>query len=522
MEQNQKLYLFQLIKSLSVSEKGYVKKFCTKNGANSSYLRLFDAIDQQNQYDENIIKQKFKNEKFIKQLSVAKNYLIKTILKSLRAYHSESTNNIQVHELLLEIEILYKKRLVGLCQKLIKKAKRLVAEAQLYHHAEELAFWDFRLTLLTPYSESMDDYMKSNQKLGEDGLRAALELSQYRHLAYSIYKYSFKEGYSRAEEALEMANAFSSNPLLQTPPSRTNAKALGRYHNIWNKIHEITTNFEAGYESSKNFVLTIQENPKVFEDATMSTVIPAHYNLLASCILLNKEETFFQHLPYLKDIPKIYKSKNEAVHRLTHYYAVTLELQFYTQNAHFDKTLNILKEAEKVIKEGNLIEFGLTLFHIELTYSIAYAHFGLGNYEESENWVALTLDHQKDNIREDIMCMAHLLHLINHAELGSFQYLDYKLRSTYNFIKRMKKVHKFEKVTLQFLKKLINAKNSAELIKVTGIYKAKFEEIESDSFEKMIIKNFDIISLLESKLQDKNFAEVAAERRGSVSTKETV
>lgn len=513
MEQNQKLYLFQLIKSLSVSEKGYVKKFCAKNGANPSYLKLLDAIDLQTTYDEESIKKKFKNQKFIKQLSVAKNYLIKSILRSLRAYHSESTNNIQVHELLLEIEILYNKRLIGLCQKLIKKAKRIIEDAQLYHHAAELAFWDFRLALLLPYNEQTDAYMEVNEIFGTENLEATIILAEYRHLAYDVFKFGFKEGYSREEQAKTIAQQFSEHPLLQKLPEKSNAKAVARYYNIWNKIHEINTDFVKGYESSKGFVEVIQENPKVFEDYLMATVIPAHYNLLGCCVLLNKEKTFFANLQYLKDIPKTYKSKNEIVHRLTHYYAIALELQFYTQNAYFEKSAALLPEATKVVEEGDLLTFGLSLLHIELCYSIAYAYFGLENYETSETWVAKTLEHQKDNLREDIMCMAHLLHLVNHAEMGSYQYLDYKLRSTYNFIKRMKKIHKFEKVTLQFLKKLINVRNSSEFIALIQVYKNKFEAIEHLPFEQMIIKNFDIISWMDSKLQNKKFIVVAASRR---------
>ncbi len=154
MEKNQKLYLFQLVKALSVSEKGYVKKYCAKNGASPVYLKLLDAIDNQEVYDEDKLKHKFKKEKFVKQFSVAKNYLAKSIMRSLRAYHSDSSNNIQVHELLLEIEILYNKRLLGLCEKMLKKAKKIVEDAQLYHHVQELCFWDFRLHLLMPFDST--------------------------------------------------------------------------------------------------------------------------------------------------------------------------------------------------------------------------------------------------------------------------------------------------------------------------------------------------------------------------------
>ncbi len=513
MEQNQKLYLFQLIKSLSVSEKGYVKKFCKKTVSNPSYLKLFDAIDNQEEYDEDKIKKKFRKEKFIKQLSVAKNYLIKTILRSLRAYHSESTNNIKVHELLLEIEILYHRRMIGLCHKLIKKTKRIIEEAQLFHHAEELSFWEFKLTVLSPYTEEMNLQMENIHIFATKGLNAALLLSDYRNLAYNVFKLTFKDGYSRDEESIKIAKQFKLHPLLTKVPSEDNAKALGRYYNIWHKVHEINTDFVKGFEASKAFVELIQRNPKAFEDNLMSTVIPAHYNFLACSIVLNQEAIFFKNLEYLQQIPHIHDIQNEAIERLSYYYAVTLELQFYTHNGHFDKTEAVLNKAIKVVEKGNLKNFGLALFHVELCYSIAYTYFGLGEHEKSENWIILILEHQKDNIREDLICMAHLLHLINHAELGSFLYLDNKLRATYNFIKKMKKVHKFEKVTLKFLKKLINLRSSTELIDLTAQYIDIFKELEHDPFERMIIMNFDIISFLEAKLNNQDFASIAKARR---------
>lgn len=514
MEQNQKLYLFQLIKSLSSSEKGYVKKYCTKNGTGASYLKLFDAIDRQQEYDEEALKHKFKKEKFVNQLSVAKNYLIKSILRSLRAYSSESSKNIQVHELLLEIEILYNKRLVGLCQKLLKKTKKIVVEAELYNHYAEIAFWDFRVQLLSPLDDTTDQVMEKIHQFAKAGTENAQLLAEYRNLAYNIYKYMLKEGYTREEEALVVANEYVQHPLLSKErAAQSSARALGRYYNIWTKIYEIQNDFEGSFEASKGFVEVVQAHPVVFSDLLMATVIPAHYNLLASCVVLNKETTFFKHLEYLKKIPQIYKNKQETIAELVHHYATSLELNFYTQNAHFDKASSVLSIAEAIVTSQKLLQTGLAVLHIELAYSIAYAHFALGDFKTSENWVGLVLEHQKENLREDIMCMAQLLHLINHAEMGNFQYLSYKVRSAYDYIKKMKKAHTFEKVTMQFLKKLINVRDREELKTLVLEYKIKFETIEEDPFVRIIIKNFDIVSVLESKLQHKPFAEVARARR---------
>lgn len=512
METNQKLYLFQLIKSLSSSEKGYVKKYCARNGAGAAYLKLFDAVEKQVVYDEEAIKKKFKKEKFVNQFSVAKNYLIKAILKSLRSYHAESSKNIQVHELLVEIEILQGKRLAGLSQKLLRKAKKIALESELYNHYAEISFWDFRLTLSSEYTDQTDQQMETIKEVGNEGMESILLLYQYRHLAYDIYKYTLKEGYSREVEALAVAHEFEQHELLQAPPTQS-VRALGRYYNIWTKIHEIKNDFEAGYEASQKFVAVIQENPAIFADFLMPTIIPAHYNLLASCISLNKKEIFFECLEYFKKIPVLYKCKNELVLQVIDCYAISLELNFYTQNAYFELAKDILGTAESMVREQALPSIGLGLLHIEMVYSIAYAHFGLGNYSTSEDWVTMALDQQKNSIREDIICLAQLLHIINHVELGNYQYLNNRLRSLYQFIKKMKKAHAFEIVMLQFIKKLINAKSSQEFLELIHVYKGKFIEIEKDPFVKMIMKNFDIISMLESKLQKRPFAEIAAERR---------
>ncbi len=355
--------------------------------------------------------------------------------------------------------------------------------------------------------------MADNKALDQQAAQHASELTNYRHLAYAIFNTSFREGYSRAEQAATIIEQYSSDPLLQTPPDPSNAKALGRYHNIWSKLYEMSNDYAGMYQASKDFVTTIQEHPNVFADYVMATVIPAHYNLLATAIVLNQETTFFENLAYLRNIPTVYEVKNESTQRLIHYYSLALEFQFYTQNAHFHKAQVLLPTVIKVLHEDNLEVFGLQMLYIELCYSVAYTYFALGDYETSETWVDETLQHQKERLREDIMCLAHLLHVVNHTEMGNFQYLDYKLRSTYNFILKMKKTQKFEKATLQFLKKVIQAEGNEERRRLSTIYLEKIRALLDDPNERMMLKNFDMISWLESRLQGKKFLEVATLRQ---------
>ena len=73
--------LFQLIKSLTKSEKRYFKLSSSLQSGEKNYLKLFEAIELQNEYDEEAIKEQFKAETFIKHLPSEKNHLYNLILK---------------------------------------------------------------------------------------------------------------------------------------------------------------------------------------------------------------------------------------------------------------------------------------------------------------------------------------------------------------------------------------------------------------------------------------------------------
>ena len=56
--------LHELIQSLSKNEKGYFKKYCSiySTQKDQKYLRLFDLIDREKDYEDSTIIRKFKGE----------------------------------------------------------------------------------------------------------------------------------------------------------------------------------------------------------------------------------------------------------------------------------------------------------------------------------------------------------------------------------------------------------------------------------------------------------------------------
>ena len=90
-------HLHQLIKSLSAPEKGYIKKQAMLHviGSQNKYIKIFDAIDKQKEYNEKELIRKFKGEPILNNFAVAKNYLFKFILKSLESYNTSIKSELR-------------------------------------------------------------------------------------------------------------------------------------------------------------------------------------------------------------------------------------------------------------------------------------------------------------------------------------------------------------------------------------------------------------------------------------------
>src|SRR5215470_10188500 len=100
--------LFQLVKSLRKSEKRNFKLYVKRNSSSDDLkiIQLFDILDKMDVYDEAILISKVKNIKK-QQISNAKAHLYRQILSSLRLIKNENNIDVQLHEQLDYVRILY-------------------------------------------------------------------------------------------------------------------------------------------------------------------------------------------------------------------------------------------------------------------------------------------------------------------------------------------------------------------------------------------------------------------------------
>ena len=122
--------LFVLVKSLSEADKKYFRQYAALQGGNANYLKLFNYIDSLDNYTDEKIKTAFKGEAFIKQLSVAKNYLNEVILRTFRLSAETETAETALQLLMLDIRFLMSKRCLSQVKKMLKRAQKLAEEQE--------------------------------------------------------------------------------------------------------------------------------------------------------------------------------------------------------------------------------------------------------------------------------------------------------------------------------------------------------------------------------------------------------
>ncbi len=117
--------LYQLIKSLTKSEKRYVKLQAGFNRSNSHLLQIFEAISKYAIEEDATLKARLKGASYLGHLDVLKVHLHKLILSVMRNFHKNSSKAAVLSDMLTDVQFLYNKGLYVACNKLLQKAKVL-------------------------------------------------------------------------------------------------------------------------------------------------------------------------------------------------------------------------------------------------------------------------------------------------------------------------------------------------------------------------------------------------------------
>lgn len=501
--------LFNLIKSLTKSEKRYFKIIATKkneDGKGNNYLQLFNAIDKQDEYDEEKIIRQFAKTTFIKHLPSEKNYLYFNILKALVLFHEGNLGFIELDEIRHCATILYNKGLYDQCNKMLTKARKFAVSYELF--PELLSVTKLQSELLPMISPSAEDLesgfasILNDEKLAFEKLE---NINQY-HQLYAKFLFLIRTNGELIRNDFERQafREIMDHELMKDERKAISYKSKEMFFFVTSTYYFINGDLQNAYlQGTRNLEFLTANLGKLTSVAIFSARIS---NFCETCLRMKKYEECATNLEKLKNIETtsiLEKSKN-------FYRYHDLALRLYISNGDFEQAITLVPAIEEGCElYAENIHTGRVL---NMQYYIAYAYFGLNDFRTSLRWINKIIS-SKTDLRSDLLCFSRLMNLILHIELDNQLQLEYVFKSTYSYFSKRERLYKLEDLLLKFLKKHLKPLDVKEQRIAFAALKTELLELLKDPIEQHALEYFDFISWLESKIEKKQFVDVFKEKR---------
>tara|TARA_R110001592_G_scaffold325782_3_gene606067 strand:- start:1584 stop:3143 length:1560 start_codon:yes stop_codon:yes gene_type:complete len=504
--------LFDLIGSLTKSEKRFFKLSSSLQSGDKNYLKIFDAIEKQTEYDEERLKQLFAEETFIRHFPSEKNHLYKLILKSLRLYHSDKSSGSVLKQEIKNIEILFRKALFKECAKYLARAKKIAVKNEKFYYSIDLINWE-RMLLEESY-ESGDFSKKVNDLiLEEQGVIEELtNLAQYQVL-YSRINYLFKIGGFVKGDERKQVEQIAMHPLIKDSSLANSVRAKSICYYVRGFCCESFRDVEGMIKNFGEVVRILDENKDIKNDVP-KRYIRALTNYIHGFVSMKRYEEAEVQLQKLIDLSKDSAFSHIDVEITLFTNRVMSQLLLLNRKGLFSEAVelvdNLAREMEEdrhqINKENDII----------FSYLIAYIYFGNGQYKEALQWINRVLNDNENTLRQDIYSYARIFALLIHLEKESYDLLEYLNKSTYRHFRKNKDDYKVELRLLEFIKKLSKNQSRTQRLDIYKEMQDKFVDIFETEDDRIILQYIDFKSWVKSKIEGRPFSEVVQEKGGQL------
>ncbi len=500
--------LFQLIKSLSKSEKRYFKIYASRHviGEQNNYIKLFDAIDRQKEYDEDAIRKEFASEVFIKQLSVTKNYLYRLILESMRAYHAERTPRAQVRGLLNDADFLIGRRLFEQADKIIDKARKTAQANEEYILLLETMTLERTVMREIRYEDQSQEDIDRFYSSFLDTLSIVDNVARYWQLSAVMYLSYVLKGSTRDASDYKQLEELLSHPLLASDDQALTFEARQFYYHIHSTYNFIRGDYKAAHASSMQLITLLESRPQYLLTNTLG-YLGIITNFLIDSFYLGYHDEFFEKIRSLRTLTDVYPElRTEPLEAEIFKNTYNLELFAYTDIGDYEKGLQLVGEIESGLERyGEYIDGAAQL---TFYYNLATLHFIAEKYGEALKWINVIINETDAEVREDVDCFARIFSLIIHFELGNYDLLEYLLKSTYRYLYKRNRLYQFESVVLRFIRKLTRVHTRDQLLALFAEVREELQPLAEDPLEKKAFEFFHPLLWLESKIERRKFADL--------------
>lgn len=337
--------LHQLIHSLSMNEKRHFRLLSQRHSLKegNSYLGLFDAILEQEVYDESALKKDLDKAGRLR-FAAEKNYLQGLVIDSLIHFH-RARPSIAIYQKLISLDVLIEKKMFMACLKQARKGKAETLKLEKLFPALSFIRWEASLLTNVGRMNELDDVIQE-----ERNVLALLDVQAH------IMQFSFRVrnllSSGKVDQAVLRSLTDDMNKVMIHAEKNKTRTFLTIYY--YQSALATAAAFYAKHEDRKKSYGIIHDylenNPWFISD------IPHIYNsninnIVDACIKLGQMEEAMRWIQIQRTYMDRFKLRNEAMLARIFLNTHVNEIQIYTRKQDYKKGIPLVKSVEQGLRK---------------------------------------------------------------------------------------------------------------------------------------------------------------------------
>jgi hypothetical protein len=503
--------LYDLIHSLTATEKRYVRRVALLSGRETAWLRLFDAIDRQKSFDERALRSSLADDPMLGNLSVAKKYAYEAVLRAMQSYGVGRDFDSELGDAIEQYKVLVQKGLAEQAARRMREIRKKALEGDAY------------LRLFWGIIREFNVGAYSSEHAAMDYLEGFLDEQQW--VLHRIENYTEVAGiYFRQRILLRhRPNARSVAeqkrlgqivaPLLDMDDGELlSPTATGFYHLALGDYFEAIGDPERARSHFDRFL-----DPARLDMPIGATDL-LHLAEFTNALLFRLRHRMTEGLEVCIDALRRKVGRLDRGGR-----AIVLQALFYERwLATSLMLLNItgrIDEAAKLVRRerettDRLWPVMSKKMRLQIPHSVAAVHLARGRHGAAIETLNTVINDSEASTEEYGTAM--LLALVAHVEAGNTEWLDAALRSTTRHLSSRDRYHQTERAMIAGLRRVLKAHDEHGRRAVFRELHERLSELFEDPRERTVSTSIDLLAWTEAHASGRPFAEVIAQRRTSL------
>ncbi len=495
--------IHQLIHTMTKAEKRYFKLYASQHtkGRNNHMTELFNAFDRLKEMDEEMLKRRINSKQILHYLPQFKNKLYSFLLKSLDAFHTESTAKNKIRNQIRQAEYLEDKGLLQQAFDLLTRAEKKADEEEEHLLHLEILQLQNRLAVemhnfeASPFPNLDDEDAPTFHRV-KDAYESSLALEA---LAKNMTMCYFRKGV-RSQDARDCFQAIDRKADEIFDDSAQPVTTALFYYHLKSALHYYLANFEEALKWSKKCVETFKAHP-AYIDKDRSRYI----NSLGTHGLVSRHtahyDQFLQTIDTLRQLPQEYADLDRRDRLKICMETDERELYYRIWTREFDRCDELIQNIQQWIDEFGDIIGESRKYHFYFNFLNVYMMEG--EYNKAFYWHQTIKNKKGIKLNKDLQTYLRIFELMLHYEFGNAELLDNILLSTYKYLYRKNLLNAREQTFLKYLRQFYRIMPD-EKRKMKQTFREARDELadmmENEQAPKWTIGEFNFLPWLDEKI----------------------